>query len=76
MQVKSISYPKPEDLDMNGQKLAVFTGTVPIETQFVVALDARKGEQTVTGKLRYQACNSNMCFRPATIDVHFTAVIE
>jgi hypothetical protein len=76
LQVKSISYPKPEDLDMNGQKLAVFTGTVPIETQFVVALDARKGEQTVTGKLRYQACNSNMCFRPATIDVHFTAVIE
>jgi hypothetical protein len=76
LQAKSISYPRPEDLDMNGQKLAVFTGTVPIETQFFVAFDARKGEQTVTGKLRYQACNSNMCFRPATIDVHFTAVIE
>ena len=76
LSAKSIAYPKPEDLEMNGQKLAVFTGTVPIETQFVAGSDAAKGEKTITGKLRYQACNSNMCFRPATIDVHFTAVIE
>ncbi len=61
---------------MNGQKLVVFTGNVPIETEFVASKDAAKGETTVTGKLKYQACNSQMCFRPATIDVHFPVVIE
>jgi DsbC/DsbD-like thiol-disulfide interchange protein len=76
LEAKSISYPKPEELDMNGQKLVVFTGTVPIETQFEVSKDAPKGEATITGKLKYQACNNQMCFRPATIDVHFPVVIE
>jgi DsbC/DsbD-like thiol-disulfide interchange protein len=76
LEAKSIAYPKPEELDMNGQKLVVFTGNVPIETQFAVSKDAAKGEATVTGKLKYQACNNQMCFRPATLDVHFAVVIE
>jgi DsbC/DsbD-like thiol-disulfide interchange protein len=76
LEAKSVSYPKPEELDMNGQKLVVFTGTVPIETQFVASKEAAKGEATITGKLKYQACNNQMCFRPATIDVHFPVVIE
>jgi hypothetical protein len=49
---------------------------VPIETEFLVAKDAPKGPTTVAGKLKYQACNDHMCFRPATLDVHFSAVIE
>jgi hypothetical protein len=76
LEAKSISYPTPEELEMNGQKLVVFTGVVPIETEFVAAKDAAKGGATITGKLKYQACNTQMCFRPATIDVHFPVVIE
>jgi len=76
LEATSVSYPKPEELEMNDQKLVVFTGTVPIETQFVTSKNAAKGEATITGKLKYQACNNQMCFRPATIDVHFPVVIE
>jgi DsbC/DsbD-like thiol-disulfide interchange protein len=76
LEVKSIAYPKPEEMDLNGQPMVVYTGTVPIETEFLVAKDAPKGPTTVTGKLKYQACNDHMCFRPATLDVHFSAVIE
>ena len=76
LETKSIAYPKPEELELNGQQMLVYTGTVPIETEFVVSKDAPKGEATVTGKLRYQACNSHMCFRPSTLDVHFKVVIE
>jgi DsbC/DsbD-like thiol-disulfide interchange protein len=76
LEAKSISYPKPEEMDLNGQKMVVYTGTIPIETEFLTAKDAAKGATTVTGKLRYQACNNQMCFRPSTLDVHFAVVIE
>jgi thiol:disulfide interchange protein DsbD len=76
LEAKSVSYPKPEEMELNGQKMVVFTGTVPIETQFLVQKDAPKGAATVTGKLKYQACNNQMCFRPSTLDVHFPVVIE
>ncbi len=76
LEVKSISYPKPEEMELNGQQMVVYTGTVPIETEFQVAKDAPKGAATVMGKLKYQACNSQMCFRPSTLDVHFSVVIE
>jgi DsbC/DsbD-like thiol-disulfide interchange protein len=76
LEAKSISYPQPEEMELNGQQMLVYTGTVPIETEFVASKDAPKGPATITGKLKYQACNSHMCFRPATLDVHFAAVIE
>jgi thiol:disulfide interchange protein DsbD len=76
LEMKSISYPKPEEIELNGQQMVVYTGTVPIETEFAVAKDAPKGAATVSGKLKYQACNSQMCFRPSTLDVHFAVVIE
>jgi len=76
LEAKSISYPKPEEMELNGSQMVVYTGTIAIETQFVAAKDAAPGSSTATGKLKYQACNSQMCFRPATLDVHFPVVIE
>ena len=76
LEAKAISYPKPEELELNGSHMLVYTGTVPIETEFVVAKDAPKGPATIAGKLKYQACNSNMCFQPKTIDVKVSVVIE
>lgn len=76
LEAKSIFYPKPEEIELNGNKMVVYTGAVPIETQFAASKDAARGSSTITGKLRYQACNNQMCFRPSTLDVHFTAVIE
>ena len=49
---------------MNGQKLVVFTGTVPIETQFEVSKDAPKGEATVTGKLEISGLQQPDVFPP------------
>lgn len=76
IEIKAITYPKPEEMTLNGSQMVVYTGTIPIETQFVVAKDAPKGATNITGKLKYQACNDHMCFRPMTLDVKFSAVIE
>lgn len=76
LEAKSISYPKAEEVKVGNDMLNVFTGTFEIQTQFQASGRAAPGNATVTGRLRYQACNSTMCFRPATIDVTAPVTIE
>lgn len=74
--VKSISYPKPEDVKVGSQTLAVFTGTFEIRTEFAASPQAAPGSSVMVGKIRFQACNNIMCFRPATVDVRLPVSIE
>jgi hypothetical protein len=76
LEAKSISYPKPEEIKVGTQNLLVFTGTFPIKTSFQVSPNAPLGATTISGKIRYQACSSDMCFRPSTIEVKIPVVIE
>jgi hypothetical protein len=76
VEVKQVTFPKAEEIDVNGQKLTVFTGSFPIHTQLSIAANAPKGKATLAGKLRYQACNSEMCLRPVTLDIEQPVVIE
>jgi hypothetical protein len=67
----SVSYPKPqmEKYSFSEQPLSVFSGAFDVNTKFKVPANAIPGPTAVTGKLRYQACNDNMCLPPKTIDV-------
>jgi thiol:disulfide interchange protein DsbD len=76
LQTKVISYPKPEEIKVGAQTLVVFTGSFGIQTDFKAPDNAPPGPASMSGKLRYQACNNEMCFRPATIDVHVPVAIE
>ncbi|MFL6354773.1 MAG: protein-disulfide reductase DsbD domain-containing protein [Bryobacteraceae bacterium] len=76
LEAKSTSYPSPEEIQVGGEKLTVFTGTFNIRTDFKVPEHAQLGTATMTGKLRYQACNNQMCFRPTTLDLRVPVVIE
>jgi hypothetical protein len=49
--------------------LSVFTGDFQIVTHFKAPTNAAPGPATLTGKLRYQACNNSMCLPPKTLDV-------
>jgi hypothetical protein len=76
VEVKQVVFPKAEEIDVNGQKLTVFTGSFPIRTQLLIPSNAPKGKSTITGKLRYQACSNEMCLRPMTVDVALPITIE
>ncbi|MGI8962476.1 MAG: protein-disulfide reductase DsbD domain-containing protein [Bryobacteraceae bacterium] len=76
LEARSTSYPKPEEIQVGGEKLTVFTGTFNIHVDFKVPARAQAGTAIMAGKLRYQACNDQMCFRPATIDVRVPVLIE
>lgn len=76
LEAGAITYPKPEDIKVGHDVLSVFTGSFPIQTHFKVRESAASGPAVVTGKLRYQACNNQMCFRPSSIDIRVPVEIE
>jgi hypothetical protein len=64
-----IVYPKASTETVAGEKLSVFTGKFDLIANFKIAGSATAGPGSVAGKLKYQACNSNACFRPETIEI-------
>lgn len=76
LQAKQIIYPKPEDVKVGDDTLNVFTGKFTIETEFLAPTQAQAGIATMQGKLRYQACDSRSCKRPATITIKVPLSIQ
>ncbi|MDQ2712306.1 MAG: protein-disulfide reductase DsbD N-terminal domain-containing protein [Acidobacteriota bacterium] len=76
LEAQSVTYPKPEEITVGNQSLLVLTGNFQIQTKFQVPSTAAPGTVTMTGKLRYQACNNEMCFRPSSVEVHVPVSIE
>jgi hypothetical protein len=76
LEAGAITYPKPEDIKVGHDMLSVFTGSFTVETHFKVRDSATPGPAIMIGKLRYQACNNQMCFRPSSIDIRLPVEIE
>jgi DsbC/DsbD-like thiol-disulfide interchange protein len=76
LKAQSVVYPKPEELKLGDQTLSVFTGKFTIATEFKVPEGAPAGTAAMIGKLRYQACNNQMCFRPSTVEVRLPVSVE
>ncbi len=76
LEAKSITYPKPEEIKVGQEMLTVYTGAFNIQTEFKAPGNVAPGSVEITGKLRYQACNNEMCFRPATLDVRLPVSIQ
>ena len=76
LEAKAVTYPKPEEIKVGNEMLNVFTGTFNLQTEFKAPPQSPVGTTAMTGRLRYQACNSEMCFRPGTIDIRLPVVIE
>lgn len=71
-----VDYPKPEDIQVAGSTLSVFTGNFDIAARFKAGVQSQTGAATVTGKLHYQACNESMCFRPSTVEFSVPVQIQ
>lgn len=68
-------YPPPHRHRLHGaeEDLLTYEGTVVIEIPLAVR-GGEPGVRTVTGDLRYQACDSRRCLFPASIPVELTVV--
>jgi len=79
LEVATVTYPKATDEKYQfspDQPLSVFTGNFDIATKFKVPADASVGLAILAGKLKYQACNSTMCFPPKTVEIKLPVEIQ
>ncbi|MFY9724220.1 MAG: protein-disulfide reductase DsbD domain-containing protein [Bryobacteraceae bacterium] len=69
-----VTYPAPtmEKYEFSDKPLSVFSGAFSLTANFKIRTNAPPGPGMATGKLRYQACNSNTCFPPKSADVSVT----
>ena len=69
--VEEIVWPPATDLKQvaSDTPLAVFEREFVVGTTLSLAPTVTSGELHVPGKLRYQACDVNLCYPPATADV-------
>ena len=71
LEASGFAFPQPrmEKYSFSEKPLSVFSGHFQIVTHFKAAANAAPGPATLTGKLRYQACNNIMCLPPKTLDI-------
>jgi thioredoxin:protein disulfide reductase len=72
--VDEIVFPPSTDLKQAGldQPLAVFEREFAIGVQAALAANVPAGGLVIPAHLRYQACDSNLCYAPSTADVQWT----
>jgi hypothetical protein len=65
------NYPAGESkkFQFSEKPLSVYEGEIEIKLPVKADAKAAKGEQTVSGKLRFQPCDESVCYRPETVDV-------
>jgi hypothetical protein len=73
-----VVYPKPETekYEFSEKPLSVFTGDFQILTRFKVEASAAPGPGVLLGKLRYQACSRDTCYRPVTLEIRLPYEIQ
>jgi thioredoxin:protein disulfide reductase len=77
VRVGEIVFPPAVDLAQVGQPepLAVFGSEFAIGVRFDLGRDASTGRVVVPATLRYQACDENLCYAPATARVQWTLTV-
>jgi thiol:disulfide interchange protein DsbD len=72
--VHEIVFPPSTDLNQAGadKPLAVFEQTFAIGADLALAGSVPQGDLVIPARLRYQACDSNLCYPPATADLQWT----
>jgi hypothetical protein len=69
--LKSIDYPAGEHVtySYSAKPLSVYSGKVRVVSTFAAPKSSEADFKTLTGTLRYQACNDKACFPPQTIAI-------
>jgi thioredoxin:protein disulfide reductase len=71
-------YPLPQRIKLGFEEseLSVWDGRVTIELPLAIARDAMNGRRAVVGKIKFQACNDQLCLAPAAINFALDVTIR
>ena len=75
--VRRIIYPVAREFTVQGldAPLLVFDGTFVVGAEVEIAPGMPAGDVAVTARLRYQACDDQVCYMPATMDTEWTLTV-
>jgi thioredoxin:protein disulfide reductase len=74
VRVEQLVYPHPTDFAQQGQEqpLAVFEREFVLGAELAIGPDLPAGDLVLPARLRYQACDDKVCFRPITATITWT----
>jgi thiol:disulfide interchange protein DsbD len=74
VRVGQLVYPHPTDFAQQGQNqpLAVFEREFVVGAELAIGPDLPPGDLVIPARLRYQACDDKVCFRPITATITWT----
>jgi DsbC/DsbD-like thiol-disulfide interchange protein len=72
--ISRVSYPRAvvKNLKFSKNKVAVFEGKAIMRFTVTVPANFSGDSADLSGKLRYQSCNDELCFRPENRDFNFS----
>lgn len=70
-----VTYPKPIVTTMSGERIAVFEGKVVIKADVTADKSLKPGKYTLPVVLKFQGCNEQACFPPATLDLKSSVTV-
>jgi DsbC/DsbD-like thiol-disulfide interchange protein len=78
LEAVEVAYPKPkqEKYEFSEKPLSVFDGEIGLKTTFKRSATAAPGPASLSGKIRYQACNDKMCLPPKTLEVRLPLLLQ
>src|SRR5690349_10249619 len=76
--INEIVFPPSTDLKQEGQAqpLAVFEQTFAIGAVLALPAGQGAGDIVIPAKLRYQACDANLCYAPATANIEWKLHVD
>jgi hypothetical protein len=77
--IGKLAYPKAQDLYFEPLKehVPVFSAPFRLVQSVTIARTSKAGQSiTLTGALKYQACDDKVCFNPVTAPVSWTIVVR
>jgi len=74
IRVTQLIFPHPKDFTLQGQTeaLAVFDHEFVVGAELEIASSVPPGDIVIPARLRYQACDDKVCFRPVTVTTGWT----
>jgi hypothetical protein len=78
VKVADVVFPKPkmQTFQFATKPMSVYEGDIRATAKLKIPGTIPSGPQTLTGKLRYQACNDRMCLPPRTLEIRVPVEIR
>jgi hypothetical protein len=79
VQLVGVRYPPGEEQSFPfapNEKLSVYSGDFALDASLKAPAKAAPGTYTISGELRYQACDRNACYPPKNLPVQFKVMVK